>query len=131
MKKRVCIISFSPLHQDARVLRQVEYLSPLYDITIIGHGKTVPTWPNVTWHIRPRPSIPAKIIFLFALLSGRLFPKLYSFWYWRLPRYSQAYQIALASQADVIHANDINTLPIAMRVKKQCGAKVILDAHEY
>jgi hypothetical protein len=38
MKKRVCIISFSPIHRDGRVLRQIKYLSPHYSLKVIGYG---------------------------------------------------------------------------------------------
>lgn len=37
-RKKVCIISFSPICRDARVLRQIKYLSSHYDLTIIGYG---------------------------------------------------------------------------------------------
>ncbi len=51
-KKSICIISFSPIYRDARVLRQIKYLSPYYDLTVIGYGHPHPSWlhmPNVRW----------------------------------------------------------------------------------
>jgi hypothetical protein len=40
MKSRptICIISFSPIARDARVLRQIDYLAPHYDLAVLGHG---------------------------------------------------------------------------------------------
>lgn len=39
MKKiSICIISFSPIYRDARVLRQIKYLSYHYNINVIGYG---------------------------------------------------------------------------------------------
>lgn len=51
-KKSICIISFSPIYRDARVLRQIKYLSPFFDLNIIGYGHSHPSWlnmPNVKW----------------------------------------------------------------------------------
>jgi hypothetical protein len=39
--------------------------------------------------------------------------------------------LLVAVQADAIHANDWEALPIAVTAAKQIGAKVILDLHEY
>lgn len=47
IRKPVCIISFSPIYRDARVLRQIKYLSPHYDLTVIGYGQAHPEWKNV------------------------------------------------------------------------------------
>ncbi len=47
MEKNVCIISFSPIYRDARVLRQIKYLSPRYGLTVIGYGKPHPNWAEV------------------------------------------------------------------------------------
>jgi hypothetical protein len=51
-KKSICIISFSPIYRDARVLRQIKYLSPYYNLTIIGYGDPCPDWAdkeNINW----------------------------------------------------------------------------------
>ncbi len=51
-KKSICILSFSPIYRDARVLRQIKYLSPHYRLTVIGYGEPHPHWEHnqeVTW----------------------------------------------------------------------------------
>ncbi|MBN2298598.1 MAG: hypothetical protein JXM72_08385 [Deltaproteobacteria bacterium] len=51
-KKSICIISFSPIARDARVLRQIQYLSPHYPLTVIGYGPPHPSYadnPNIRW----------------------------------------------------------------------------------
>mgnify|MGYP000925091205 CR=1 FL=1 len=48
----VCIISFSPIARDARVLRQIHYLSPHYPLTVIGYGPPHPAYaenPDIRW----------------------------------------------------------------------------------
>lgn len=41
------------------------------------------------------------------------------------------YQPVLDAEADFLHANDLETLRLALRVAKKTGAKVIYDSHEY
>lgn len=53
VKKSICIISFSPIYRDGRVLRQIRYLSAHYHLTVIGYGKPPSDWvnhENVKWH---------------------------------------------------------------------------------
>lgn len=40
------------------------------------------------------------------------------------------YKICLAERPDVVHANDFDTLPIAVMVKKKTKCKVVYDSHE-
>jgi hypothetical protein len=52
-KKSICIISFSPIYRDARVLRQVKYLSENYVLSVIGYGQPPSDWinkENVKWY---------------------------------------------------------------------------------
>lgn len=51
-RKSICIISFSPIARDARVLRQIKYLSPHYSLTVMGYGPAHPAYadnPDITW----------------------------------------------------------------------------------
>jgi glycosyltransferase involved in cell wall biosynthesis len=52
-RKSVCIISFSPIYRDGRVLRQIKYLSTHYRLSVIGHGQPPSGWvnhENVKWY---------------------------------------------------------------------------------
>ena len=52
MRRSICIISFSPIYQDARVLRQIKYLSPQYDLVVIGYGHPHTDFakiPSIKW----------------------------------------------------------------------------------
>jgi hypothetical protein len=52
-KKSICIISFSPIYRDGRVLRQIKYLSNHYNLTVIGYGQPPDNWinkENVKWY---------------------------------------------------------------------------------
>lgn len=46
--------------------------------------------------------------------------------------YSSSFADAVCDfSPDIIHANDLNTLPAGARLASRCGAKLIYDAHEY
>jgi hypothetical protein len=53
----------------------------------------------------------------------------YDHWYWQQKHIIDAFNKLSNVHADLILANDLQTLPLALKVAK--GAKVILDAHEY
>lgn len=42
----ICIISFSPIARDARVLRQIDHLTPHYDLVVLGYGAPPKRWRN-------------------------------------------------------------------------------------
>ena len=140
-RKRVCVISFSPIARDVRVLRQVEYLSPRYDVTVIGEGEAHPAWagmPGVAWSPvmpvgveRSTRRLAEKAGGGLMLLAGRLLPSVYDRWYWRQPIMRDTLAKAVASGAGLFHANDWNTLPIAVEAARRLGARVLFDAHEY
>jgi glycosyltransferase involved in cell wall biosynthesis len=132
MRKRICIISFSPVYRDARVLRQIEYLSPHYDLTVIGYGPPHPEWAHLDWKSVQVHSSPLTRLTGGALLvMGRALPALYDVWYWQKPHHRQALRYALESGAHAYHANDWNALPVGAHAALHHQARLILDAHEY
>src|SRR5436309_202750 len=112
-KQRVCVISLADIGRMAPVLRRIEYLSPHYEVTVIGHGEAQPGWENVRLLTVPKFTMSAKRLSGAMLVVGRVVPRLYETWYWRLPRHQQALEYALANKADVYHADDWSALPIA------------------
>jgi glycosyltransferase involved in cell wall biosynthesis len=152
MKKSTCIISFSPIARDGRVLRQIEYLSTDYDVTVIGLGE--PPEPGVLsarleWRRLPEGSdesrwrrslstrvksrlISAAIPALNMLrLPGLLRRAAYERWYWNGLWQRAALAFALEAGCDAYHANDWTALPVAAEAASRHGARLIFDAHEY
>ena len=134
--QKVTLVSFSPIHRDARLLRQIKYLSPHFTVTVIGYGQLEPPYA----HLAQMLTVPdlaergfaRKIRTLILLTLGRILPNwAYKVWYWGRTEHQAAYALLLKSSPSIIHANDWNTLPLAVKVAKQIGAKVILDLHEY
>src|SRR5437870_2965121 len=105
-KKRVCIIAFKPVASTIHVLRQINYLAPHYELTVIGHGEPDDGWPDLEWHSVPEQTVTDKITKLFWYLAGRVLPQFYDIWFWRAARHRLAYEYALSSGADAFHAND-------------------------
>jgi hypothetical protein len=161
MKKSICIIAFSPIAKDARVLRQIQYLVQHYDLTVIGYGPPPPAYagfPGITWiqlDQPPQPAIPnfvtalrnrdyKNIIFWkrvnkkaknlvnrILLMSGYLYPKAYEAWYTRQTNYREALHHTMDAVCKAYHANDWETLPIAAAAAQKNNAALILDLHEY
>lgn len=134
-RQRICIVSLSHIAGDARVLRQVKYLHPYYDISVIGYGDAPPQWiDKVDWHnvrgskIRQRIELLLRIVIVFI---GRFFPFVLVLEFTIIQSMRQAKTSVLRTNADVYHANDWDTLPLVVPIAKKLGAKIVFDAHEY
>ncbi|MEQ8676820.1 MAG: hypothetical protein RLP44_32835 [Aggregatilineales bacterium] len=133
MKKHVCILAFSPILRDARVLRQIEYLHPHYDLTVIGYGEPHPDWQDkVEWVTIDRGQGIGRLLSIaFWLVLGRLWNGIYDYRFRTRRQNREAYEHAVKSGANAFLANDWSTLPIAVRAAQTNDAKVVFDAHEY
>jgi glycosyltransferase involved in cell wall biosynthesis len=125
MKKSICIISLSNLSRDGRVLRQIDYLSREYDLTVIGYGPAPQGYagtPYIRWQ---EISLPRQAAVRSAsTITARLLQIPF------FPRTHPAYRIALDSQSDAYHANNWDSLPIAALAARKNGSKLVLDIHE-
>ncbi|MFN2492465.1 MAG: glycosyltransferase family 4 protein [Pyrinomonadaceae bacterium] len=140
-RKSIFIISFSTIRGDSRVLRQIQYFSQYFDVTVMGYGEPHPMWKNkehVRWltalPISPDGSLRGRITRLAnraLLVSGKLYSGSYHRLYWNQLAFRDALAKAVASGCDAFHANDWNALPIAVEAAKKLGGRVVFDAHEY
>lgn len=132
-KRRICIIAFKPVRKTIHALRLIHYLSPHYELTVLGYGDPDPQWPALTWKPLPAdtPTLGSKIAKLLRFVPGRVFPKYYDAWFWSVPRHRLAYEYAVASGADAFHANNWQGLLVAIRAARRCGARVVFDMREY
>ncbi len=121
--KTILIISFSDLAIDPRVNRQIRFLSENYKV--IAAGWADPAVENVQFiPIRRTTNMFRNILYSLQLLF-----RPYESWYWNQNHVKDCLKKLSDIDADLILANDIDTLPLAMRLSK--GRKVIFDAHEY
>ena len=127
--KNVLILSFSDLHRDPRVLRQIKVLKKLggYNITTIGY--TAPLEDNVNfipWHKKSNDKNSLKKM-------KRLFIRFtnqYDRFYWDKD-IEAFFQKIVRHPVDMIIANDVETLPFSVRLAAQHNTKLYYDAHEF
>jgi hypothetical protein len=132
-RKTICLISFSPICRDSRVLRQIKYLAPYYDLTIIGYGEPHPDWkqlPNVRW-LSLQPGKPKFYWAFLYLLLGKIYTQAYERWYWLKPPHRKALEFLNTLRPDVIYANEWDSLPLAARAASLQDIPIVFDAHEY
>lgn len=122
--KKVLILTFSDVQSDPRVNRQIKALAGRYDLCVAGRSWT----PSEDIEFIPILPRHRSIIDQFHgawLLKTRQFER----YYWGLPDVQDACRKLGGRSYDLIIANDVETLPLALRTAN--GAKVLLDAHEY
>ncbi|HYN27204.1 MAG TPA: glycosyltransferase, partial [Burkholderiales bacterium] len=123
-RKRALVLSFSDLRTDPRVRRQLALLCGEFEVTAAGSGcpDDLPVRclaiPAQHW------SGPAKAVAALRLAAGR-----YESAYWSSRCVKAARNVPQGAGFDLVVANDIWTLPLALDLKGK--AKVLFDAHEY
>lgn len=122
--KRILIISFSVIHSDPRVMRQVRLLAPTYDVTVAGFGVKPEADIRFVEIVKPRASLFHKGLWALKLLLGA-----FESYYWSQYHVQVAERLLRDAEPDVIIANDLSALPLALKLAK--GKPVIHDAHEY
>lgn len=122
--KTVLVISFSHLERDPRVNRQIRCLAA--DCAVIAAGFTDPCIDGVRFIALPsgEKGVWQKLLSGVRLLAGDFENQ-----YWRHPRIRQAWQSLKDIHADVVVANDIEALPLALKIAGE--APTVFDAHEY
>ncbi len=129
----MCILSLAPVHQDGRVLRQIEYAAREYDVTVVGWGHLDRPRPDVEMRTVERHIFPPvqRLAQAARMFGGRFSPSQWEDWYWRKPDHRQALRFVTEARADLIHANEAIALPIAAEAASRTHARLLFDAHEY
>ncbi len=121
--KRILVISFTDLKKDARVNRQINFLKDDYQVTAAGTNN-----PDIKGvEFVPLNSAFSKVKIIQEMLG--YFLGLYKHTYWNQEIIKDALTKLAGRDFDLIIANDLESLPLALKLKK--SAKVLLDAHEY
>lgn len=120
----ILVISFSPIHRDARVLREIGALAEVGEVTSIGYG---PQPPHVTEHLRipdGAPSLPQTPAGVARLAARRLRSCETA-----APAARAAIDLVGERRFDMVVANDARSIPTAFAVAH--GAPVWADMHEW
>lgn len=124
MPARILSISFSPIHRDARVLRQLDVLAQHGAVTTVGYG---PAPDHVAEHLeldsrkRSLPQTPSGV----ARLAARQWHRSEMV----APGLVQAAGLLQDRSFDLVVANEARALPLAHRVAR--GTPVWADMHEW
>ncbi|MFT6715981.1 MAG: hypothetical protein ACJA0Q_000610 [Saprospiraceae bacterium] len=125
--KTVLIIAFTNLKNDPRVYRQILSCSK-EGYQVVAVGLKDPEIEGVTFVQVAKEETFFKKVFLAILLLVRSHQK----YYWGLSPVKHAMSALRNRKADLIIANDTETLPLAVAMKlKMEGCKLLFDAHEY
>lgn len=123
IKKNILIISFSNIKSDPRVQRQINVLLKDYQLTVLGFGDF--KRENLEFiSIQPPQKRKNKYLDAFALLT-----RMFETYYYKLTYVEETAQALKGRSFDIVIANDIEALPIA--IKANPTAKIWYDAHEY
>jgi hypothetical protein len=121
---KILSISFSDLARDPRVSRQIDWMAERHEVSAAGTGK--PGRDNI--HFTPiHHELGGK--FAKAVRGVKLLARFNESVYWSA--YGSAFAALRNERPDLIVANDLDTLPIAVRLAEQGDAKILYDAHEY
>ena len=123
-KPALLIIAFTNPKRDPRVYRQLKVLSGRWNIVLCACGKL--DMPGVSCVELKNDSSRLSPLIQHLITATRAYER--SYWGTSLVRQAQRKLEAL--NFDVILANDIETVPLALRVAKS-RARVVVDAHEY
>lgn len=124
---RILLLSLSTLVSDPRVMRQIQALARDHELHVLGFGpkpQGAHAYAPVLQIQGAGVSATVNAFLLAARCHGR--------YYWRHAQIRSLMEAASrlpASRFDLVLANDVMTLPAALRLA--AGAPVWLDAHEY
>lgn len=105
-------------------MRQVRLLEASCDLTVAGFGSKPDASIRFIEVVKPSISMPRKVWWATKLLVGA-----FESYYWGQYHVGSALGLLRECEPDVIIANDLSALPLALRLAK--GKPVIYDAHEY
>lgn len=105
-------------------MRQVRLLEHLHEVTVVGYGQP----PEADIEFVPVSKPPAGWL-LKGYWAGLLLLRAFDRYYRGLPQVVQARSRLSDRRFDLVIANDISALPLALEVAR--GQPVLMDAHEY
>ena len=116
--KKVCMIVGNPFVNDSRVLKEAQSLTKAgYQVTVYATRKN------------DLPAVEKKDGFVVKRIANSFSPFKPKIWEY-FTEFSPAYKSLIREKADVYHAHDLDTLPIAYLSAKRNKSKTVYDSHE-
>lgn len=130
-KRRICIISFSNLKREPRVIRQIHALKDKYLVTTLGLKKSDIKGIKeflITDNSTTGKRLKRRLLFLLSRLFKNLYQKYNELKY---PANETIKMFSSGENFDLIIAHSLEALNVAKKFASKDNAKVLLDAHEY
>ena len=124
IRKKILVIVFSNLRHDARVKRQISFLSEEFNVTVLCFASEEIQGVRIVRLNQTPLTLTRKAISGLFLISG-----FYTIGHQLLHSYSYIKSELKNEDFDLIIANDVETLPLAFQLSR--NQKVYFDAHEY
>ncbi len=125
---KILVLCFSDLKRDPRVFRQLLALTTKQKYKIYAAGWADPEVDSIEYINLPK-FHGTKLSKLTSAINLKL--SNYERYYWNNKNHNTAYQILKTYKFDLILANDIDALPLSVKIASEHNAKLIYDAHEY
>lgn len=122
--QNILILSFSTIHSDPRVMRQINLLAERYSLTVVGFGPKPDARVEYVDVSAPRADLYTRLLWGIKLLFG-----FFESYYWSRSQVNSVLAKLDGRVFDLCVANDISALPLVLRLAK--GRPVLMDAHEY
>src|SRR5262249_21320114 len=120
----VLVLSFSDLARDPRVSRQIDWLTGEFSVTAAGTG---PLGRADVRFIQVQPTLGGKVAK--GVRGLRLLARRHEKVYW--DTFGSAFGAVEGERPDLLVANDLDALPLMIRLGEIAKAPVLFDAHEY
>jgi hypothetical protein len=120
----VLVLSFSDLARDPRVSRQIDWLAS--EFTVVAAGTGTPRRADVRF-IQVQPTLGGKVAK--GVRGVRLLARRHDQVYWST--FGSAFAALEGERPDLLIANDLDALPLMIRLGGIVRAPVLFDAHEY
>ncbi len=126
-RKRLLILGLTDLSRDPRIDRQISGLKEAFEVTSCGfrpskHSEV----PHIKLEFSAASCIEKVMMAAFTMLGFAAM----AFWVAARNR-AIAANLSAVQKFDIVLANDIESLPLALYLKRKTGAKVHFDAHEW
>src|SRR5262245_23914643 len=126
---RVTVVSASDIPTDPRVMRQIRlFQNNGICVYAVGFGSDS-LGGILETHELPPPSWRRRLTTGLRLTISRLTTA--DFVYWANKTHRNMLASVIKSRPHIIHANDWESLPIAVAAMRHIGCRTIYDAHEY
>lgn len=124
--KSVLVLSLSDLRSDPRVHRQLQCLAGRFRVTAAGLAPpSVAVERYIPMQAQAPQGLAGRVKAALLLLLRR-----FETYYWSRPHVTATLRGVGSEKFDVILANDLNTLPLALKIAGG-RARVVFDAHEF